>query len=303
MSGTGTLVLLYHRVAALPRDPYEFAVHPDRFAQHCELLRQRRDVVPLRASDGAAPQIVITFDDGYADNAAMACRMLQSAGLPATFFVTTSRLGQREEIWWDRLERLVLETEPRADHLDVEIAGRRLWADVRSPGARVRAHRALYFRLRPLRPGVIEPILSEVERQLGAGSSDRDSHRWMTPEELRALAATPGVDVGAHTLTHPLLATLTDAEQWEEIDGSRVELERLLARRVDLFSYPFGGHEAFTAETTALVRRSGYTMACSGTGGVARPEHYPFVVPRNVVGDWDGRTFGEWLERWFHRSA
>lgn len=297
MTRAGTLVLLYHRVAALERDPYELAVHPDRFAQHCEVLRRRGNVVPLRDSSGAAREIAITFDDGYADNAADARRILESAGLPATFFITVAPVGERTEIWWDRLERIVLTPGPLADHVDIDIDGRRLWADLRSPAARARAHRALYVRLRPLPPDVIEPIVTEVERQLGIRTSDRDTHRWMTHEELRTLSATSGVDVGAHTRTHPLLATLTEAEQWQEIDGSRDDLERLLGRRVDLFSYPFGGDEAFTAATTALVRTSGYAMACSGTGGTARPEDYPFVVPRNVVGDWDGARFGEWLDR------
>ena len=54
-----------------------------------------------------------------------------------------------------------------------------------------------------------------------------------------------------------------------------------------LFSYPYGGHDAFDAVTTQLVREAGYAMACTGTGGLARPDQYPFVVPRNVVGDWD----------------
>jgi peptidoglycan/xylan/chitin deacetylase (PgdA/CDA1 family) len=294
---SGTLVLLYHRVAALERDPYELAVHPERFAQHCDVLRRRGAVVPLRETGGLSPTIAITFDDGYADNAAAACGVLESAGLPATFFISTGRLGERSEIWWDRLERILLASEPLADHIDVEIDGRRLWADVRSPSARIRVHQALYVRLRPLRPNIIEAILTAVESQLGVQTSDRGTHRWMTFEELRALSVTPGVDVGAHTRAHPMLAHLTESEQWLEIDGSRRDLEQLLERSIDLFSYPFGGPGAFTSGTTTLVRKSGYAMACSGTGGLAHPEDYPFAVPRNVVGDWDGTQFGEWLEK------
>ncbi len=298
----GTLVLLYHRVTQLSHDPYNFAVHPNRFAQQCDVLRRRCDVVPLRDANGCAhasrPQVAITFDDGYADNRLEACDILAAAGLPATFFITAGRLGQRAEVWWDRLEQIVMGCEPAGGCIDVRIDGRRLWADIRSPAARARAHFALYWRLRPLRPAVIDSILNEIEVQLGIHTVDRDTHRWMNGEELRALSATAGVDVGAHTLTHPLLATLSASEQWKEIDGSRDQLERLLDTPVTLFSYPFGSHDAFDAATTQLVRDSGYALACTGTGGLARQDHYPFRVPRNVVGDWDADTFNHWLDRW-----
>ena len=76
------------------------------------------------------------------------------------------------------------------------------------------------------------------------------------------------------------------------------QLERLLKARVTLFSYPFGSHDAFDAATTQLVRDSGYALACTGTGGLARQDHYPFRIPRNVVGDWDAETFERWLDHW-----
>jgi len=295
----GTLVLLYHRVTQLERDPYGFAVHPDRFAEHCDVLRRRCDVVRLRDANSTRPQVAITFDDGYADNSREACDILAAAGLPATFFITAGRVNQRAEVWWDRLEQIVMGCEPADGYIDVEIGGRRLWADTRSSMARARAHFALYWRLRPLRPAVIESILKQLEVQLGIQTVDRETHRWMNGEELRALSATTGVDVGAHTLTHPLLATLPIDEQRNEIDGSRDQLERLLDTRVTLFSYPFGGHDAFDPVTAQLVRESGYTLACTGTGGLARQDHYPFLIPRNVVGDWDANTFERWLVRWF----
>ena len=90
----------------------------------------------------------------------------------------------------------------------------------------------------------------------------------MNVEELRAVSMTPGMDVGAHTLTHPFLATLPAEEQRKEIDGSRIHLERLLETPVSVFSYPYGGHDAFDAVTTQLVRESGYSLACTSSGGV-----------------------------------
>jgi peptidoglycan/xylan/chitin deacetylase (PgdA/CDA1 family) len=294
----GTLVLLYHRVAHVELDPYGLAVRPDRFAQHCEILRRRCDVVPLREASRGVPQVAITFDDGYADNAGEARDILAAASLPATFFVTAGRVGQRGEAWWDRLEQILLEYETTASTIEVEIGPRRLWADIRSSTARERAHLALFWRLRPMRPAIIEAVLDSLEAQLGVRSVDRETYRWMNVEELRALSATAGIEIGAHTLTHPFLTTLQPEEQWREIDGSRQSLERLLERRANLFSYPYGGPDAFDGATTQLVRNAGYTMACTATGGIAHADCDPLQIPRNVVGDWDAERFETWLDRW-----
>jgi peptidoglycan/xylan/chitin deacetylase (PgdA/CDA1 family) len=297
----GTVVLLYHRVAHLSRDPHGLAVRPDRFAQHCEILRQRCHVVPLSDAKGRPRQVAITFDDGYADNAHEARSILAAAGLPATFFITIGRIGDRAEAWWDRLAQILLECETTSDAIELTIADRRLWLDIRSPSARARAHVALFWRLRVLRPAAIESILAEIEARLGIASVDRESHRWMNTEELRALSASEGTEVGAHTLTHPLLSTLDAEEQWKEIDGSRDQLERLLGRPVRLFSYPHGGHDAFDVLSTQLVRKAGYTMACTATGGIARAGSDPFLIPRNTVGDWDAERFGRWLDHWLRQ--
>ena len=127
-------------MAHLERDPYEFAVHPDRFAQQCDILRRRCEIVPLRAATGARRQVAITFDDGYADNNREACSILAAAGLPATFFITAGRIGERGEVWWDRLEQILLEHEPAVGHIDIEIGGRRLWARYPVVPARARGH-------------------------------------------------------------------------------------------------------------------------------------------------------------------
>jgi peptidoglycan/xylan/chitin deacetylase (PgdA/CDA1 family) len=297
----GTLVLLYHRVACLERDPHGLAVHPDRFSQHLQILRAR-DVVPLSETTRRRQPIAITFDDGYADNAGEARRMLADAGLPATFFITVGRLGEGREVWWDRLEQIVLGGLATRQSIDLDIAGQRLWADIRSPRARDRAHLALYSRLKPLRPVTIETILDELEAQLGVNRVDRESHRWMNAAELRELASTDGIQIGAHTMTHPVLTALDAEGQWDEIDGSRRAIERLLGASPRCFSYPFGGHDALGPTTKQLVQRAGFKVACTGTGGIAGADCDPLLIPRNVVGDWEGERFEQWLDGLWSRS-
>lgn len=301
MSSGGTLVLLYHRVARLERDPHGLAVSPDRFVQHCEILRRRCDVVPLTEVGRRARQVVITFDDGYADNAVEARRVLVDAGLPATMFVAVGLLGKPGEAWWDRLEQILLGGDTNEESLEIEIGGQPLWVGTRSPHHRARAHLALFWRLRRLRPDAIESALAEVEARLGVHRVARQTHRWMTLDELRLLAATDGIEIGAHTVRHPFLSALNRDEQWQEIDGSRQALESWLGRRPRLFAYPFGGRDAFDETSADLARAAGFDMACATIGGLARPARDPYRLPRNVVGDWEAERFERWLEHWLRQ--
>ena len=250
----GTLVLLYHRVTRLNHDPYRFAAGLIVSRNSARFSASSTTLFLWSEADGTSRQVVITFDDGYVDNSQEARAILAAAGLPATFFITAGRLGRDAEVWWDRLEQII--TRHTHGHLDVETAGRRLWADTRSPTARTRAHFALYGRGSPSPPHVIESILTQLESQLGIQTVDRETHRWMNGEELCALAETPGLDVGAHRdAPLPHLASGRGAARRDSWESATIE--EILGKPVNLFSYPYGADGAFDAVTVRLVRESG----------------------------------------------
>lgn len=98
----------------------------------------------------------------------------------------------------------------------------------------------------------------------------------------RLLAA--GWELAAHTITHPDLTTLSDAELDAEVAGSRRELRRLFGVPVDVFCYPSGRYDARVLDA---VRRAGYVGATTTLEGLATPER-PFELKRIRVGRGDG---------------
>jgi peptidoglycan/xylan/chitin deacetylase (PgdA/CDA1 family) len=104
------VILIYHRVTTLPLDPQMLAVTPANFRAQMRYLKDNFQV--LRFEDNwskvTEPSVVVTFDDGYADNALEALPILEEVGVPGTFFIITGKIDTRQEFWSDELERIVL---------------------------------------------------------------------------------------------------------------------------------------------------------------------------------------------------
>lgn len=99
-------------------------------------------------------------------------------------------------------------------------------------------------------------------------------------EQLRAMAGA-GIEIGAHTYTHPDLALVTDHRRLHhEVAGSGKELETLLDRPVRYFAFPFGQHENLTSQAFQLARQAGYEAVCSAYGGYNFPGDDPFHLQR-----------------------
>jgi peptidoglycan/xylan/chitin deacetylase (PgdA/CDA1 family) len=286
-----SIVLLYHRVAAPTADPFDLAVHPDHFAAHVEHLTELGATAPLQdlVDSPDARGIAVTFDDGYADNATSAAPLLAEAGLPATWFITTTTLGRRR-FWWDRLSDALLGTHAVPHSIDVSVAGQGLWLDLRSPSARRTALTFLHRRLLPLTPEQIETTVAHVLDVLGSPVSEGDDHT-MSVEQLRHLASLPLQEVGAHTQTHAHLASQSADRQRHEIDGSVRDLESLVQRPISSFAYPFGGPGTVGPLAPRLVADAGCQLACTTIpGGVGRRGDR-YHVPRLTVLNWDAEEF------------
>jgi peptidoglycan/xylan/chitin deacetylase (PgdA/CDA1 family) len=311
------LILMYHRVTDLASDPYLLAVTPQHFGEQMELLRKhyrplrlRELVVALRSGNVPNRAVVVTFDDGYADNLHNAKPLLARYDIPATVFVTTSHIGYPREFWWDELDRLLLQPGTLPPVLDLRLNGS-AWqyelgetttytsADYErhhdwhieredDPTPRQRLHRSLYQRLYALTQEDRQHLLEQVRRWAGATPVGRPTHRTVSHYEVVQLAEGGLVEIGAHTVTHPVLAALSIGAQRDEIRLSRTKLQEILNRMVTSFAYP---HGSYTRETLAIVRDAGFSSACSTHHAVVQRGTDHFQLPRIAVRDWDGEQF------------
>jgi peptidoglycan/xylan/chitin deacetylase (PgdA/CDA1 family) len=113
-------------------------------------------------------------------------------------------------------------------------------------------------------------------------------------EQLREMAAA-GIEIGAHTFTHPDLGKLHDPQRLEhEVVEAKGRLEDLLARPVRYFAFPFGQYVNLTSRAFGLARAAGYEAVCSAYGGYNFPGDDPFHLQR-VPGDGDLIRLKNWV--------
>jgi peptidoglycan/xylan/chitin deacetylase (PgdA/CDA1 family) len=126
--------------------------------------------------------------------------------------------------------------------------------------------------------------MAELVRWSGAARAPRHSHRLLRADEVARLDRDSLLEVGAHTVSHPMLSRLGAARRHAEIAGSKRRLEELLGRPVASFAYPYGAGVG----TARMVRRAGFESACTTAGRRVVPGSDRYRLPRVYVGDWDG---------------
>lgn len=254
-------------------------------------LRRRR--VPLGS-------VIITFDDGYADNFWYAKPILEKHAIPATFFITAGYAGMQKEFWWDELERLLQE----ADALSRELESpERDWTYKPDPDPERRREAHLRFRqvLRPLSNLHQQDVLATFAAQLGSPGNIRHEDRAMNWDELRALSENDLFEIGSHSMTHPVLISHSLAYQERELLGSKWYLEEMLEREVSSFSYPYGGTGDIGQITLRATRRAGYDVACCTAQAPLSSFSNPYYLTRYFVEDWGREQFSRNLHEWLYR--
>jgi peptidoglycan/xylan/chitin deacetylase (PgdA/CDA1 family) len=288
-------VLIFHRVLREPDPLLPGEMHALRFDRVCRWLAQWLHVLPLeeavhRLRDGSLPAraAAITFDDGYADNHSVALPILQRHGLTATFFVATGFLdGGR--MWNDTVIESLRRA--RSDSLQLQTLGLPDVAriDVGSEGARQAAVDRLLGAIKYLTPAQRDAAVDGVA---AAAAVELPRDLMLTSEQVRQLAAA-GMGIGAHTVSHPILAALPPEAALGEVARSKQTLEQLLQQPVPLFAYPNGKpHQDYSRDTLEVVRACGFSAALSTAWGAARPGDDLFQLPRFTPWDESRGRFG-----------
>jgi peptidoglycan/xylan/chitin deacetylase (PgdA/CDA1 family) len=296
-------VLIFHRVLPKPDPLFPGEVDAAQFDAMLGWLRRWFQVLPLdeataRLKAGTLPSraAAITFDDGYADNHDVALPLLKQHGLSATFFIATGFLGGGR-----MFNDSVIETVRRCRLAELDVSA--LGLGRHGLGELAQRQTAIQQLIRGIKYLELDERRQLTERIAEAAQVELPTDLMMSPDQVRALRAA-GMQIGAHTVNHPILARLDLDTAGREIAESRRYLEDLLGERVGLFAYPNGKPGSdYLPEQARLVESLGFEAAVTTAWGAARQGCDPFQIPRFTPWDRSRARFGLRLARNFGASG
>lgn len=256
----GLAILCYHGIR--PRDatwniPFKkLHVRVDEFESHCRLLRALCNPVSLEqlrlARFAGAPlpdrAVLVTFDDGYASVATYGVPILNRYDIPAVVFTCTEPIRMQTLFWHDAVALACGE------------------------GA-VHAMKELPFEQ-----------WRSIATRTSCRAIDCQALAPLTEYQVRELAGSARVEVGAHTMSHPILKNADVGTQFDEITGSKSAVEKWIGRSTDIFAYPNGqcGFD-YDQRTVSALNEAGFSLAFTTNTGFTNMHEADLELSRFVV--------------------
>ncbi len=273
-------ILIYHRVLARADPLFPAEVDGAVFERQVRLLKRFFNVIPLgeaaqKLGSASLPRraACITFDDGYADNEKVALPILQRHGLSACFFIATGYLNGGQ-MWNDS----VIECVRHAPGAELDLAACGLGRfPVGDAGLKYKTICQILGKLKYMQFERREALVAQMRALL---HSPARQELMMTGEQVCTLHRA-GMEIGAHTVHHPILATMSDRAARADIGNGKQELESLIGAPVRLFAYPNGKPgQDYGRRHAEMVKDLGFDAAVATHWGAAHYGSDLFQLPR-----------------------
>lgn len=274
-------ILAYHRVVPLAADAdesYPFDVElvsatPTQFREQMTLLADSftpldiNDVVARLSRNESLPErsVVVTFDDGFADNYEHAFPILRECGVPACFFVSTRLIGGQDTFWFDQLAHLLMRVPPQSVS---DPRSGKLFPEKADTASRRRACYQLLRTCKDMQDTERVEFLVDLEQKHGLVPADsvRALSAPMTWPQVAEMSA-GGMTIGSHGATHALLSRLTQEAAEDELRESRDRIADETGKVPVTLAYPVGGPTAFSQSVIDSARSLGYQLAVTYMSG------------------------------------
>ncbi|MCU6434133.1 polysaccharide deacetylase family protein [Undibacterium sp. Jales W-56] len=291
-------IITYHRILACADPLLETEPDVTTFYWQMKVLAEHFNVLPLHDAvlamkeDRLPPRAVcITFDDGYRSTHDLALPILKEFNLPATVFVTTAYLGEGN-MWNDRIIEAIRRVPDGA--LDLQEIGMGM-----HPLHSLSDRRQLIKKINDGSKYLSSEDRLNVILQLEKLTGDKSSPGLMLTRDMLVNLSQAGIEIGGHTITHPILTKLDDDVARHEIAGCKKVLEDIVGKPLRLFAYPNGKvGKDFDARHLAMAQDAGYVAAFTTALGSASKSDDFYQIPRSRPWDVTPFLFQLRLLRW-----
>lgn len=239
---------------------------------------------------------VFTFDDGYADNLVHALPVMMRYAAPFTVYVTTGMMTGDVDAWWLGLAELIRSQD------SIELTDLNCRFDCPDHPSKRRAYAAIETMVHA-NYSLLGAIRAAVTRR-GIDCGALAQREGLSADQLKELASSPLVTIGAHTDRHLNLALETASDVEQAMTTGRCVLENILQRDVVHFAYPFGSAKACGEREAQIARAAGFRTAVTARPGTLFPQHLDdlYALPREPLGDNETPATLQWKLRGLHRA-
>lgn len=272
------IILTFHHVRSKPLAIFPenagLSIAPEFLDEILRLLRELDyDILPidalrarLEAPARGRPCAILTFDDGYTDTRDVALPILRRHNAPFALFVCSGFAERSAPLWWLDLETAIL----RLERIRLDLPDGPFRAQAGTANEKQAAWSKLYWRLRAQDEPSLRAAVDTLVREAGIDPLARVAKLCLDWPALRELSRDPLVTIGAHSLTHPRLATLPAKVARYEMAQSRLRILAELGIEARHFAYPVGDRTSAGPREYALARELGFETALTTFPGVLR---------------------------------
>lgn len=275
------LILMYHRFS----DNEDLVSTSARcFTEQLDYAADHYRIVPLSVLAGyvrkgvAVPSglAVITIDDGYRDSFDIAYPILRERKIPATAFVVTDFVDQATWLWTDKVRYLT--SRAASSLLEANIDEQSLRIELEGRISRLKGAQRVNAELKLIADEAKDDAIRRIAASLDVPLPDAPPAEFLplTWEQVREMDSN-GIEIGSHTVTHPILTRISRERLRYELCESRSRLESALGHKVELLGYPNGDHDATVQEEAA---RAGYKCAVTADYGLNNGHSNPLALKR-----------------------
>ncbi|HZQ95039.1 MAG TPA: polysaccharide deacetylase family protein [Candidatus Sulfotelmatobacter sp.] len=263
-------ILMYHDFCG-PEDADEDAINAEALRRQFSYLRRNFRVVSLsqlaeELSSGANPArhtVALTIDDGRRNCYEFLFPLIKEFELPATFFVVSSFISGEDWIWTDKV---------------IWLSRQKNCPEALLPDSLP----AVFGALNKMRPEARNGWIETTARSMSVSIPKTPPPRFAPCSwtELREMSDSGLMEIGSHTVTHPILSSITDEESWQEVTQSRSQIMQAIGRPVNCFCYPNGKGSDYRPSQVQQIAEAGYRCAVIAEFGMVQSRRDLFRLPR-----------------------
>lgn len=241
------------------------------------------DIVTSASSDRW--RVAVTFDDGYRDNIEFGLPLFRRYEVPVTWFLSTRFIEERDYLpWWDLVDYMMQHVHGRVE-VTIDSTVHRYNLDEQSDSDRFRKNMREAFMT--AEQSSYDAIYESLRKEC-ARFKALPPNAFADRELVIRAASSPWISIGAHTVSHLNLASVSPKTVWHEVSTGQTQLQGWTGEPVDWFAYPYGGEVDYNKEVQSIVSESGFVGAVTTNRGYVSEGNDMLALPRFMVPSWAG---------------